>query len=511
MDSVTDIETLPVDPTGAKSLLLRDVAEVTRGTMPGEYDRYNMKRTVTLTANVVGADLGTAAREVARAIARAGAPPKGVLVDVRGQLAPLREIVEGLTLGLGMSVVAIALLLTANFQSIRLAIVAVATTPAVLAGVGLALITTGTTLNLQSFMGAIMAMGVAVANAILLVTFAERARLAGATASEAAVRGARDRLRPILMTSLAMIAGMLPMALGLGEGGEQSAPLGRAVVGGLAASTLSTLLVLPSVFALMQSRAGRASASLDPFDIESVSVMAVNNELGTIQPLPDVAAAVRATAPQALLHTDAVQAVPWVDVAILAGGWDLVAISGHKFGGPKGVGVLVVRGGVPLDAEIEGGGQERGIRAGTVNVAGIVALATALRITHEQRSEETRRIGALRDRLRDGLLAAVPGAFVNGAPDSTTAGHLHVGFPGVESEALLVMMDQRELYAAAGSSCSSGATEISHVLVAMGMDRDAATSSIRLSLGYASTDADVDTALAVIPRAVAQLRAPVRR
>ena len=241
-----------------------------------------------------------------------------------------------------------------------------------------------------------------------------------------------------------------------------------------------------------------------------VSVMAVNNELGTIQPLPEVAAAVRATAPQALLHTDAVQAVPWVDVAILAGGWDLVAISGHKFGGPKGVGVLVVRGGVPLDAEIEGGGQERGIRAGTVNVAGVVALATALRITHEQRSEETRRIGALRDRLRDGLLAAVPGAFVNGAPDSTTAGHLHVGFPGIESEALLVMMDQRELYAAAGSSCSSGATEISHVLVAMGMDRDAATSSIRLSLGYASTDADVDTALAVIPRAVAQLRAPVR-
>lgn len=242
-----------------------------------------------------------------------------------------------------------------------------------------------------------------------------------------------------------------------------------------------------------------------------VSVMAVNNELGTIQPLPEVAAAVRATAPQALLHTDAVQAVPWVDVAILAGGWDLVAISGHKFGGPKGVGVLVVRGGVPLDAEIEGGGQERGIRAGTVNVAGVVALATALRVTHEQRSEETRRIGALRDRLRDGLLAAVPGAFVNGAPDSTTAGHLHVGFPGIESEALLVMMDQRELYAAAGSSCSSGATEISHVLVAMGMDRDAATSSIRLSLGYASTDADVDTALAIIPRAVAQLRAPVRK
>ena len=241
-----------------------------------------------------------------------------------------------------------------------------------------------------------------------------------------------------------------------------------------------------------------------------VSVMAVNNEIGTIQPLLDIAAAVRAHAPQAVLHTDAVQAVPWVDVAILAGGWDLVAISGHKFGGPKGVGVLVVRGGVPLDAEIEGGGQERGIRAGTVNVAGVVALATALRITHERRAEEMRRIASMRDRLRDGLLSSISGAFVNGAPESTTAGHLHLGFPGVESEALLVMMDQRDLYAAAGSSCSSGATEISHVLAAMGMDRDAATSSIRLSLGYASTDADVDAALAIIPRAVAQLRAPVR-
>ncbi len=278
MDSVTDIETLPIDPTGAKSLLLRDVAEITRGTMPGEYDRYNMKRTVTLTANVVGADLGTAAKQVARAVARAGTPPKGVIVNVRGQLEPLREIIDGLTLGLGMSVVAIVLLLTANFQSVRLAVVAVATTPAVVAGVTLALVLTGTTLNLQSFNGAIMAVGVAVANAILLVTFAERARLAGASASEAAVRGARDRLRPILMTSLAMIAGMLPMALGLGEGGEQSAPLGRAVVGGLAAATLATLFVLPSVFAIVQGRSGRGSASLDPFDRESERYVGVRGD-----------------------------------------------------------------------------------------------------------------------------------------------------------------------------------------------------------------------------------------
>jgi cysteine desulfurase len=240
-----------------------------------------------------------------------------------------------------------------------------------------------------------------------------------------------------------------------------------------------------------------------------VSVMAVNNELGTIQPLAEVARVARERAPRARLHTDAVQAVPWVDVAPHTAAYDLVAISGHKFGGPKGVGALLVRAGTALDAEIEGGGQERGIRAGTVNVAGVVALATALRITHEQRAEETARIAALRDRLRAGLLDAVPDTFVNGDDRRRTAGHLHVGFPGVESEALLLLLDQEGLYAAAGSSCSSGATEISHVLAAMGMDRSAATASIRLSLGYASTAGDVDRALAVIPAAVARLRAPV--
>ena len=236
-----------------------------------------------------------------------------------------------------------------------------------------------------------------------------------------------------------------------------------------------------------------------------VSVMAVNNEVGTIQPLPEIANLVRERAPSALLHTDAVQAVPWVDVSVLASGFDLIAISGHKFGGPKGVGALVVRHGVALDPEIEGGGQERGVRAGTVNVAGVVALATALRITHETRAEETVRIAALRDRLRDGLIARIPGLWVNGTPDRTTAGHLHVGFPGTESEALLVVLDQRGLYAAAGSSCSSGATEISHVLGAMGMSKDNASASVRFSLGFASTDADVDFALQVIPEAVAQL------
>jgi len=166
-----------------------------------------------------------------------------------------------------MSIVVILLLLTAKFQSMKLAFVVVSTTPAVLAGVVLMLWATGTTVNLQSFMGSIMAIGVAVANAILLVTFAEgHRREEDAPAGKAAVEGARGRLRPILMTSCAMIAGMTPMALGVTEGGEQTAPLGLAVIGGLVAATIATLTVLPTVFALVQGNAGRESASIDPDD-----------------------------------------------------------------------------------------------------------------------------------------------------------------------------------------------------------------------------------------------------
>jgi multidrug efflux pump subunit AcrB len=183
----------------------------------------------------------------------------------------MSQMFNGLAAGLGLAVVAILLLLTANFQSLRLALVVVSTVPAVLTGVVLALVFTGTTLNIQSFMGAIMAIGVAVANAILLVTFAEKSRRAGAAAGAAAVDGSQHRLRPILMTSCAMIAGMAPMALALGEGGEQTAPLGRAVIGGLAAATLTTLFLLPSIFAIVQGRASNRSVSLDPDDPESPS------------------------------------------------------------------------------------------------------------------------------------------------------------------------------------------------------------------------------------------------
>jgi multidrug efflux pump subunit AcrB len=228
-----------------------------------------MRRTVSLTANIEGEDLGRVTDRIKQALAAAGEPERGQIVEVRGQAVPLAQMFRGLAFGLALAVGVIFLLLTAYFQSVRLALVAVSTAPAVMIGVALALVVTGTTLNIQSFMGAIMAVGVAVANAILLVTFAERSRRAGVTAGAAAVDGARHRLRPILMTSCAMIAGMVPLALAFGEGGEQTAPLGRAVIGGLGVATVATLLLLPSVFAVVMGRSGTESASLDPDDPQS--------------------------------------------------------------------------------------------------------------------------------------------------------------------------------------------------------------------------------------------------
>ena len=262
------VQHLPKDPfkDKVKDILLRNISQIREGTALGEYDRYNMQRLISVRANIAGEDLGGAALQVDRAIAELGTPPPGVNVAVRGEVVPMREMLEGLRRGLALAVAAIFLLLMANFQSLRLPFIVVSAVPAVLAGVVLALWLTHTTLNIQSCMGAIMGVGVAVANAILLVAFAERSRLGGATAAEAAVEGARSRLRPILMTSAAMIAGMMPMALSLGEAGSQAAPLGRAVVGGLAAATLATVFVLPSVFALVQSQSHRRMASLDPND-----------------------------------------------------------------------------------------------------------------------------------------------------------------------------------------------------------------------------------------------------
>jgi cysteine desulfurase len=244
------------------------------------------------------------------------------------------------------------------------------------------------------------------------------------------------------------------------------------------------------------------AAALD--DTVLVSVVLANNEIGTVQPLAEVAALVRRRSPQALLHTDAVQAVSWLDLTDTPA--DLVSISAHKFGGPQGVGALVVREGVQLGPVLHGGGQERERRSGTHNVAGIVGTAAALQATVEQREATNERVACLRDRLADGLLAAVPDTVETGDRRRKVPGNCHLRFRGVESEALLLLLDDEGVYASAGSACASGAVEPSHVLTAMGIDRDDALSAVRFSLGYTSTDDDVDLALRVVPAAVERLR-----
>lgn len=261
-NSVESVETIPVARGGTLYPLVGDVATITEGTIIGQYDRYNQQRMVTITADVKDVDLGTAARDVAAAVAAAGEVPRGVSVMVRGQVAPMQQTLQGLQTGLLLAIAAIFLLLGAYFQSLRIAFIVIATIPAVIVGVLVALALWGSTLNVQSFMGAIVSLGIAVANAILLTIFAERSRIAGSSAADAAVDGAQSRLRPILMTSSAMVLGMVPLAFGA----AQTAPLGRAVIGGLIGATLATLFVLPSFFALVQSRAGRRSPSLDPHD-----------------------------------------------------------------------------------------------------------------------------------------------------------------------------------------------------------------------------------------------------
>lgn len=266
MAGLEDVRNIPVMPpiNGNPWVYVRDVASVTQGTMLGEYDRHNMQRMITVTANVAGEDLARAADRATKTIAGLGQLPKGVTVTLRGQVAPMRETLAGLRTGLLLTMVVILLLLAGNFQSWRNAGIVMSTLPAALAGVLVMLLLTRMTVNVQSFLGAIMAMGVAVANAILLVSFADTRWRAGCSATTAAIDGACERLRPILMTSLAMVVGMIPMALGLGEGGEQTAPLGRAVIGGLAAATLSSLLVVPVVFALVHGERRPKDMSLLP-------------------------------------------------------------------------------------------------------------------------------------------------------------------------------------------------------------------------------------------------------
>ncbi len=266
MQGIDELGGVPVMLGSSSQLLLRDLAELKFGVMPGLIERYNGQRVVSLTANISGVTLGEAARELNQALARAGAPPRGVAVTLRGQIPPLEQTISALRVGLLLAIAAISLLLWANFQSIRLAMAIILTIPAVLCGVLLMLRATSTTLNIQSFMGAIMAIGIAVANSILLVSFAERSRHTGQPILEATQEGASSRLRAILMTAAAMIFGVAPMAIGFGEGGSQSAPLGRAVIGGLIFSTFATLSILPAMYAILQRKTSLVSPSLNPMD-----------------------------------------------------------------------------------------------------------------------------------------------------------------------------------------------------------------------------------------------------
>ncbi len=237
-----------------------------------------------------------------------------------------------------------------------------------------------------------------------------------------------------------------------------------------------------------------------------VSVMLANNEVGTVQPLAEVVAAARRRAPRAVVHTDAVQAAAWLDLSTAAAGCDLVSVSAHKLGGPKGVGALVARGGTRLRPLLLGGGQERDRRSGTQNVAGAVGLATALRLAGVDREAEGARVGALRDRLATGLVAAVDGLVVTVPGVRALPGHCHVLVPGADREELLVLLDAEGICVSAGSSCASGALEPSHVLAAMGIDGGAARGALRFSLGRATTEAEIERALAAVPAAVDRLR-----
>ena len=265
MQSVESVGNVPV----MQNARLIDMATLKQGSMPGLIERYNGQHVVSLTANLHNITLGEAASQINHSLTRLDAPPKGLKVVLRGEIPPLEQTLSGLRTGLLLAVLVIFLLLAANFQSVRLALAVVLTIPAVLCGVLLMLILTGTTLNVQSFMGAIMAIGIAVANSILLITFAERARHEGNTCLNAVQLGASGRLRAILMTAAAMIFGMVPMAIGFGEGGSQSAPLGRAVIGGLIMATFTTLTILPAIYAILQNRAGITSPSLNPDDSQS--------------------------------------------------------------------------------------------------------------------------------------------------------------------------------------------------------------------------------------------------
>lgn len=242
--------------------------------------------------------------------------------------------------------------------------------------------------------------------------------------------------------------------------------------------------------------------------VSVVSVMAANNETGVTQDLAAVAEILDRHAPHAALHTDAVAAAPWLNLSVAAAPAQLITLSGHKVGGPKGIGVLVVRDGTPLEAVLPGGGQERERRGGTPDVAGAVAMAAALAVTAAEREAEVVRVEALRRELVEGLGRVVPDLVVVSPHERErrTPGIVNVAIPGVEREALLFLLDEAGVAASWGSSCSSGATEPSHVHAALGLDPDLARGALRLSLGWTTTADEIHRTVEAVGAAVGRLR-----
>jgi cysteine desulfurase len=242
-------------------------------------------------------------------------------------------------------------------------------------------------------------------------------------------------------------------------------------------------------------------------DVVLVSVQTVNQETGVIQPLADLARRVRKWAPEAVIHTDAVQAAPWMDLSVVTAETDLVSISGHKIGGPQGIGALGIRHARSVAPILHGGGQERERRSGTPNVAAIAGLAAAVRVRAANAAAEAETVGARRDLLMELIRAAVPDTVVTAVDSPRSPGHCHFRFPGVENESLLFLLDQQGVCASAGAACASGAIEPSPVLLAMGVDKVEALSSLRLTLGPTTTDDDVRRAASAVAEAITTLRA----
>ncbi|MGI8637406.1 MAG: efflux RND transporter permease subunit, partial [Segetibacter sp.] len=268
MASINDIGEIPVLNNSPRPVL-RDVASITADTTYGENDLLGALPLISVTANLNNKDLGTATKDVEAAIKSLGELPRGLSIETKGLSQTLTETLDSLQNGLIVAIVVIFLMLAANFQSFKVSLVVLSTVPAVIAGSLILLLLTGSTLNLQSYMGMIMSVGVSISNCVLLITNAEQLRMHNGDAIESAKEAAALRLRPILMTSVAMVVGMIPMASGIGEGGDQASPLGRAVIGGLIASTIVTIIVLPLVFTWVQGKASTKSVSLDPEDKDS--------------------------------------------------------------------------------------------------------------------------------------------------------------------------------------------------------------------------------------------------